>query len=128
MWDIPYMKSNAIGPETVSFMTRIATEIKKNAKEIPCGVQVICSLKHEQFKFELGFQILAGCNKEALAVSKAAGLQFIRSEGFVFSHVADEGWIDACAGALLRYRKSIQADDILIFTDIKKKHRQASIY
>lgn len=26
-----------------------------------------------------------------------------RVEGFVFSHVADEGWIDSCAGELLRY-------------------------
>lgn len=52
-----------------------------------------------------------------------AGLDFIRAEGFVFSHVADEGLLDACAGDLLRYRKIIGADRVLIFTDIKKKHR-----
>lgn len=68
-------------------------------------------------------QILAGCNKEAIAVAKAANFQFIRAEGFVFSHIADEGFTDACAGTLLRYRKQIDADDILIFADIKKKHR-----
>jgi len=55
-------------------------------------------------------------------VAQAAGADFIRAEGFVFSHVADEGWIDACAGELLRYRCNIRADDILIFTDVKKKH------
>ncbi len=64
-----------------------------------------------------------GANKEGLAVAKAAGGNFIRAEGFVFSHVADEGWMDACAGDLLRYRKTIGAEDVLIFTDIKKKHR-----
>ena len=53
----------------------------------------------------------------------AADAQFIRAEGFVFSHVADEGWIDACAGELLRYRRNIGADKILVFTDVKKKHR-----
>jgi predicted TIM-barrel enzyme len=42
----------------------------------------------------------------------------------VFSHVADEGFTDATAGTLLRYRANIRADDVLIFTDIKKKHRQ----
>lgn len=68
-------------------------------------------------------QILAGGNKEALAVALAANLDFIRAEGFVFSHMADEGFTDACAGTLLRYRKTIDADNILIFTDIKKKHR-----
>ncbi|XP_061669692.1 uncharacterized protein F13E9.13, mitochondrial isoform X3 [Syngnathoides biaculeatus] len=50
------------------------------------------------------------------------GVEFIRAEGFVFSHVADEGLVHACAGELLRYRKSVGAEDILVFTDIKKKH------
>ena len=39
---------------------------------------------------------------EALAVASACGLQFIRVEGFVFGHVADEGYTNACAGDLLR--------------------------
>lgn len=52
-----------------------------------------------------------------------SGLDFIRAEGFVFSHVADEGIINACAGDLLRYRKQIGAENIQIFADIKKKHR-----
>lgn len=52
-----------------------------------------------------------------------AGLDFIRAEGFVFSHVADEGLLNACAGDLLRYRKQIGAEHVQIFTDIKKKHR-----
>lgn len=49
-------------------------------------------------------------------------LDFIRVEGFVFSHVADEGIINACAGDLLRYRKLVGAENIQIFADIKKKH------
>lgn len=68
-------------------------------------------------------QILAGCNEEAIAVAKAAGFQFIRAEGFVFSHVADEGFIDASAGTLLRYRRQVDAEDVLVFADVKKKHR-----
>lgn len=69
-------------------------------------------------------QILAGGNKEGLAVSMASGLQFVRCEGYVFSHVADEGWTDSCAGTLQRYKKTLSIDkDILVFADIKKKHR-----
>ena len=52
----------------------------------------------------------------------------MRVEGFVFSHVADEGWIDACSGELMRYRRSIGANNVLVFTDIKKKHRYIYIY
>ena len=65
---------------------------------------------------------IEGANKEALAVAMATGGSFIRAEGFIFSHVADEGWMDACASELLRYRRSIGAEDVAILTDIKKKH------
>ena len=56
-----------------------------------------------------------------------ADLDFIRAEGFVFGHVADEGYIDSCAGELMRYRKMIEADKVKIFTDIKKKHSSHAI-
>ena len=56
-------------------------------------------------QFDLQLQILSCQNREAMSVALAASLQFIRAEGFVFSHVADEGLIaTACAGDLLRYR------------------------
>lgn len=60
---------------------------------------------------------------EAVAIAQACAFNFIRAEGFVFSHIADEGFTDANAGTLLRYRKNIGAEDILVFADIKKKHR-----
>lgn len=41
----------------------------------------------------------------------------------MYSHIADEGLMNACAGPLLRYRHNIGAEHIAIFTDIKKKHR-----
>ncbi|MFQ5491742.1 MAG: BtpA/SgcQ family protein, partial [Phycisphaerae bacterium] len=67
--------------------------------------------------------VLAGANRQALAVAQACGASFIRAEGFVFAHVADEGLMDrADAGPLLRYRRQIGADDIAILADIKKKH------
>ena len=36
--------------------------------------------------------------------------------------------MNADAGELLRYRKAIDAADVLIFTDIKKKHRLVVAY
>lgn len=63
---------------------------------------------------------------EALAIAKACNLNFVRTEGFVFSHIGDEGFTDANAGELLRYRKRIDAENVLVFTDIKKKHRYNS--
>lgn len=60
------------------------------------------------------------CN---LGLLPLLGLDFIRAEGFVFSHVADEGILNACAGNLLRFRKQIGAEHVQVFADIKKKHR-----
>ena len=71
--------------------------------------------------------MLAGGNREALAVAQAAQLQFVRAEGFVFSHVADEGWLDGCAGPLLRYRSNISAGEVRVLCDIKKKHSAHSV-
>jgi len=75
----------------------------------------------------IGIQILAGANIASMAAAHAAGLDFIRAEGFVFGHLADEGFMQSDAGYLLRYRKKIGADDILVLTDIKKKHSSHSI-
>ncbi len=108
MHDIPYLKEN-VGPEITAFMAKAALAVRANT-DLPCGLQ-----------------ILAGANKEALAVAKSANFQFIRAEGFVFAHVGDEGIIESNAGALLRYRKKIAADDILVLTDIKKKHSAHTI-
>ena len=109
MHDIPYLNKE-VGPEIVSTMTAICIEVKKILSDVPCGVQV-----------------LASANKEALAIAKAAKLDFIRVEGFVFAHVADEGIVESCAGELLRYRKQINAENILVLADIKKKHSAHSI-
>ena len=75
----------------------------------------------------LGIQVLAGANQSALAVALACGASFIRVEGFVFAHVADEGLIEASAGNLLRYRRAMNADQIRVFGDIKKKHSAHAI-
>lgn len=103
MHDVPYLNRHA-GPEITAMMTAIGREVKK-VSGLPCGIQ-----------------ILAGANKAALAVALAAGLDFVRAEGFVFSHIADEGLMNSDAGELLRYRRHIGAEHIAILTDIKKKH------
>ncbi len=108
MHDVPYLNRDA-GHEISSIMTLVLYEIVT------------------RFPVKAGIQILAGANKAALAAAHSAGASFIRAEGFVFSHVADEGMMNSDAGELLRYRKNIGADNIKILTDIKKKHSSHSI-
>jgi membrane complex biogenesis BtpA family protein len=75
----------------------------------------------------LGVQILAGANAAAMAVAQACGACFVRVEGFVFAHVADEGIIESSAGELLRYRRAVGAGDVRVFADVKKKHSAHAI-
>ena len=62
MNDIPYVKAVDIGPEIVASMATVAKEVRRNNPNLPIGIQ-----------------ILAGANKEALAVAIAADLDFIRA-------------------------------------------------
>lgn len=111
MHDRPYLRQT-VGPEVVSAMTVVAAAVRQ---AVGPG-------------FPLGIQILAGANRHALAVALAAGLDFIRAEGFVFASVADEGLLDqADAGPLLRYRRQIGAEHIDVLADIKKKHSAHAI-
>ncbi|HWZ97378.1 MAG TPA: BtpA/SgcQ family protein [Candidatus Dormibacteraeota bacterium] len=106
--DRPYLKSS-VGPEIGAAMAVIGSEVRR-AVSLPLGIQV-----------------LAGANLWAVAIAHACGASFVRVEGFVFAHVADEGLIESSAGSLLRYRRAIGAENVRIFADIKKKHSAHAI-
>ena len=108
MHDRPYLKGG-VGPEITAAMTAIARQVKRDTGLL------------------LGVQVLAAANREALAVAHASGADFVRVEGFVYAHVADEGVIESSAGELLRYRRTIGAERVLIFADVKKKHSAHAI-
>lgn len=108
MHDRPYLKGH-VGPEVVATMAIACSEVRRHTR------------------FPLGVQILAGANTQALATAFCSGADFIRAEGFVFGHLADEGLMEACAGPLLRYRRQLGAERVAILCDIKKKHSSHAI-
>ncbi len=108
MHDTPYLRGG-VGSEIVAAMAIISRRVKE-AAQLPCGIQ-----------------ILAGANVEAVSVAHAAGLDFIRAEGFAFAHVADEGLIQSSAAELLRHRRRIGGERVQVWADIKKKHSSHAI-
>lgn len=108
MHDVPYLRGE-VGPEIVAALTAIGCEVKREC-DLPVGIQ-----------------ILAGANVAAMAVAHAAGLDFIRAEGYAYAHVADEGLIQSSAAELLRYRKLIGATNVQVWADVKKKHAAHAI-
>lgn len=105
MGDVPYLRGS-VGAETVAAMAIVTEKIV--ALGAPAGVEV-------------GVQVLAAANVEAMAIAHAAGAQFIRAEAFAYAHVADEGWIDASAGEVLRARARLGAK-VEVWADVQKKH------
>jgi membrane complex biogenesis BtpA family protein len=103
MHDRPYPRGTS-APETVAAMAVLGREVRRESP------------------LPLGIQILAAANREAMAVALACGAAFVRVEGFVFAHVADEGIIEGCAAELLRARRAMGAEHVRVFADIKKKH------
>ncbi len=106
MGDAPYLARH-VGPEIIAARTAVTTDV------VALGVPV-------------GVQVLAGANQAALSVATVSGADFVRAEGFAFSHVADEGWMDGDAGALLRYRRRIKSE-VAVYCDVQKKHSAHSV-
>lgn len=101
--DTPYLRRRAEAG-TVAAMAVVAASLRA-ITQLPIGVQV-----------------LAGANQAALELAVATDLDFIRVEGFVYGHLADEGWMDADAAELVRRRAHLGAEHIEIWADVKKKH------
>lgn len=110
MHDVPWLRPEEFGAETIASMAIVASAIRREFPSIPIGIQVLSS-----------------GNKQALGIAKVAGLNFIRAEGWVFAHIGDEGYTESCAAAITRYRRHLLAEDILIFTDVKKKHSSHAV-
>ena len=108
MHDVPYLRGS-VGPEIVAALAVVARAVKTETN-VPVGVQ-----------------ILAAANVEAVAVAHAASLDFIRAEAFAFAHVADEGFIESSAARLLRFRRTIGAERVRVWADVKKKHSSHAI-
>jgi membrane complex biogenesis BtpA family protein len=102
--DIPFLKPDAIGPETAAAMAVMADRVRREVG-LPIGINV-----------------LANGALTALAVAKAAGAGFIRVNQWVNAYVANEGVIEGPAAAATRYRAWLRARDLKIFADVHVKH------
>lgn len=107
--DIPFLKPEDVGFETVACLTAIAQNV---IKEFPCP---------------FGFNVLANAPIQALAAAKATGANWVRCNQWANAYVSNEGIMDGAAGKSLRYRTQIHAQDVAIMTDVHVKHGSHAI-
>ncbi|MEM6889423.1 MAG: BtpA/SgcQ family protein [Pseudomonadota bacterium] len=102
--DIPFLRPNDIGPETVAYMTAITQRVMLETG-LPTGIN-----------------LLANAPIPALAVAAASGSDFVRVNQWANAYVANEGLLDGDAARALRYRKQIAAEGVAVFADSHVKH------
>ncbi len=107
--DVPFLKPEDIGYETVSCLTAIAQSV---IKEYPCP---------------FGFNILANGAIQSLAAAKAVKAQWIRCNQWANAYVSNEGILDGAAAKTMRYRTQLNAQDIAVMSDVHVKHGSHAI-
>lgn len=107
--DIPFLKPEDIGFETVGAMSVIGDRIRREVK-IP-----------------LGFNIVANAARASLACARSCNADFVRVNQWANAYVANEGIIEGAAPMALRYRNAIGGENILVFADVHVKHGSHAI-
>ncbi len=97
-----------VGPEIVSAMTKVVGAVIERAKVV------------------VGVEVLLNDPEASLAIAKVTGAKFIRTDYFVDKMARAEygGEMKTDPKGLMEYRKKIQAESVLVLTDVQVKHAQ----
>lgn len=102
--DIPFLKPDDLGLETVASMAILADRVRR-----ACGLPI-------------GINILANGALAAVAIAKAADAAFVRVNQWANAYVANEGIVEGPAAKATRYRSWLRAREVKIFADVHVKH------
>ncbi|MFG1591899.1 BtpA/SgcQ family protein [Halobacteriovorax sp. CON-3] len=95
------------------------------SKEVIASMSVVANMVQRQAgNYPIGSEFLINDPEASLAIAKAGGNSFIRTDYFVDRMAREEygGEMKIDPQGLLNYRKKIAADDIQLLTDIQVKY------
>lgn len=107
--DLPFLKPQDIGPETVAFMTEVTSAVVRS-----CAVAV-------------GVNCLANAVVPAISVAAASSAAFVRANQWVNAYVANEGYVEGAAASATRFRRSVSATHVRVLADVHVKHGSHAI-
>jgi len=101
--DDPFF-TETVDPETVAAMTWTS--------------QAVGAATH----LPLGINVLRNSWRAAIGIAAVVGAKFMRINILTDALVTDQGIIQGCAAALVRQRKILGAENVMIFADVESKH------
>ena len=104
IWDYPYQKGAEIGHETTAALAVAAARVKE-AVSIPVGIN--CHLNG---------------GEPALAAAAMSGARWIRVFEWVNAYISQVGYVESVAAKLARYRRALEATDVMFMCDVNVKH------
>lgn len=84
----------------------------------------ITRLIRDRVDIPIGVNVHFNAWKAEMAIAFACQANFVRVEVFVDTVVSPQGVINPCSAEIRRYRKSLSANDIYLFTDIHAKYTE----
>lgn len=91
-------------------------------KEVADALEYLATKIKEKTSLPIGISVLWNDYITALTISKKVGLKFVRIPVFVDKVETSYGIMEPKANEVVEFRKSIGAEDVLLFTDIHVKH------
>lgn len=104
IWDLPYLKCDEIGAETVAGLTAAALTVIE-AVDVPVGIN--CHLNGAL---------------QSLAVATAVGARWVRIFEWTNAYISHAGYIEGVAGKAARYRHAIGGENVKFLCDVNVKH------
>jgi membrane complex biogenesis BtpA family protein len=90
--------------------------------ETVAAMSVVAAHVRQQTKLPVGVNVLRNDAQSAMAIAAAADLQFIRVNVLIGTSVTDQGLLSGQAHLVARKRQQLQAENVLIFADLRVKH------
>lgn len=108
-WDIPFLKPEDIGCETVVSLAILAKEVIR------------------EVKLPFGFNFLANGVIQSMAAAKATNANWVRCNQWVNAYIANEGLVEGASAKAMRYKAMLKCPELKVFADVHVKHGSHSI-
>ncbi len=82
----------------------------------------IASLITKEVKIPVGINVCSNAAKQSISICKATGASFIRATGWANGYYNSNGYVSPSHPNALKYKKYIDAKDVVVMADVKVKN------